>query len=99
MSQPPFSTGRAVEGSSPSLRPSLSLARPGQYALSSIMFIAQTIRHPLDQFDLVVKSFGHPVAVAMPEIMDNRLKPTCQRPCHPLQRFLGTLAGALNQLQ
>ena len=58
-----------MQGSSPSLRPSLSLATPGQYALSSIMFIAQTIRHPLDQFDLVVKSFGHPVAIAIPDIM------------------------------
>ena len=63
------------------------------------MFISQAIRHSLNQLDLVVESLGHPVAVTMPDVMNNWLKPTRQRPCYPLQRLLGTLAGALNQLQ
>jgi hypothetical protein len=40
-----------------------------------------------------------PIAIAMPNVMDNRFKPTRQRPGHPLQRFLGALTGTLNQLQ
>src|SRR3989441_3664532 len=47
----------------------------------------------------IVESLRHPVIVATPNVADNRLKPTRQRPCHPLQRLLGTLARALNQLQ
>ncbi len=61
--------------------------------------MSQTIRHPLDQLDFIVESLRHPVIVATPNVADNRLKPTRQRPCHPLQRLLGTLARAFNQLQ
>src|SRR5438034_2100901 len=90
---------RRRNGSSPSLRPTLSLSTPGYYALSSVVFISQTIRHPLDQLDFIVESLRYPVIVATPNVADNRLKPTRQRPCHPLQRLLGTLARAFNQLQ
>jgi hypothetical protein len=61
--------------------------------------MSQTRRHALDELDLVVQSCGYPVAVTIPDVMDDWLTPPCQRPCHPFQRLLGTLAGALNQLQ
>jgi len=62
------------------------------------MFISQTIRHALDQLDLVVEALGYAVGVAMPNEADNRLEPTRQRPRDTHQRFVGALAGALNQL-
>src|ERR671916_2772300 len=85
--------------SSPCLRPDLSLSTVGHYALSTVVFISQTICHALNQLNLVVKTLGHPVAVAMPNIMHNRLKPTPQCPGHSLQRFLSALTGAFNQLE
>ena len=87
------------EGSSPYLRRALSLSTVGHYELSTVVFISKTIRHPLNQLDLVVKSFCYTVAVSIPDIMDNRLKPPRQRPGHPLERFLGALLRSLNQLQ
>src|SRR6187200_915036 len=86
-------------GSSPSLRPDLSLSTPSHYALSTIVFISKTIRHPLNQLDLVVESFRYTVAVTIPDIVDNRLKPTRQRPGQPFQWLLRACARALNQLQ
>src|SRR5918998_6185516 len=85
--------------SSPCLRPDLSLSTVSHYALSTVVFISQTICHALNQLDLVVKAFRDPIAITLPNVMDNRLKPTCQRPGHSLQRFLGALARPLNQLR
>src|SRR5688500_3524365 len=86
-------------GSSPCLRPDLSLSAVGPYALSTVVFISKTVRHALNQLDLVVKAFCDPVAVTIADVVDNGLKPTCQRPSHPLQRLLDALAGTLNQLR
>ena len=61
------------------------------------MCIAQTIRHALDQLDLVVESFRHAVGVAMPNEADNRLEPTRQRPRDTRQRLLGALRRALTE--
>lgn len=63
------------------------------------MFISQTVCHPLDQLDLVVESFGHTMAGAVPKVTDNRFEPTGQRPSYPLSRLLGALAGSFNQLE
>src|SRR4051812_37547249 len=60
--------------------------------------MSQTIRHPLDQLDFIVESLRPPVIGATPHVADNRLKPPRQRPRHPLQRLLGTLARALHPL-
>ena len=71
--QPPL----GCPGSSPWLRPELSLSAVSHYALLTVVFISYTIRHPLNQLDLVVESLGPPVAVTIADVMDNRLKPTC----------------------
>jgi hypothetical protein len=61
------------------------------------MCIAQTIRHALDQLDLVVESLGYAVGVAIPNEADNRLEPTRQRPRETRQRLLGALSRSLNE--
>jgi hypothetical protein len=38
----------AAKGSPPSLRPGLSLSTVGHYTFPTVVFISQTIRHPLD---------------------------------------------------
>src|SRR5918999_1173547 len=88
-----------IFGSSPCLRPELSLSAVGHYTLSTVVFISKTVRHALNELDLVVKAFCDPVAVTIADVVDNGLKPTCQRPGHPLQRLLGALARTLNQLR
>jgi len=61
-------------GSSPCLRPELSLSAVSHYALLTVVFISYTIRHPLNQLDLVVESLGPPVAVTIADVMDNRFE-------------------------
>src|SRR5439155_21984692 len=56
-------------GSSPCLRPGLSLSTVSHYALPPVVFISQTIRHPLNQLDLVIEPLGHPVTVTMSNVM------------------------------
>jgi hypothetical protein len=74
----------AIFGSSPCWRLDLSLSTIGYYALSTVVFISQTIRHPLNQLDLFVKSLGPRVIITIPDAVDNRLKLTRQHPGHPL---------------
>src|SRR3989442_7011531 len=54
-------------------RPPRSTLFPYTTLFRSLMCIAQTRRHALDQLDLVVESFRHAVGVAMPHEADNRL--------------------------
>jgi hypothetical protein len=63
------------------------------------VFIAQTIRHPLDQLDLVVEALGHPVGVALPNVSGNRFEPTMQCSRYALQWLLNALTRSLYQLQ
>ena len=52
-------------GSSPCLRPDLSFSAVSHYALSTVVFISKTVRHALNQLDLVVNtsdSFYKPFA-------------------------------------
>ena len=62
------------------------------------MFITETIRHPLDQFDLVVETLRHAVRVAVSDVTHDRIEPARQCPRYPVQRLVDTLAGSLNQL-
>src|SRR3989442_2277542 len=94
----PYHYPLPTKGSSPCLRPGLSLSTVRHYAPQPVVFISQTIRHPLNQLDLVIEPLGHPVTVTMSNVMGNRLKPTIQRPRHPLERLLRALARSLNQL-
>ena len=91
--------GEAVDLALPCLRPDLSSSAVGHYAFSTVVFISKTVRHALNELDLVVKAFCDPVAVTIADVGDNGLKPTCQRPGHPFEGFLGAMARAFDQLR
>jgi hypothetical protein len=43
------------------------------------VFISQTVRHALNQLDLVVESLGHAVAVPLPDVMDKSAQTNVSR--------------------
>ena len=67
--------------------------------LSPLVFMSQTICHPLYQFDLIVEALRHAVGGAVPNGTRHGLKPPRQRSRSPPPRLLGALARALNAFQ